>query len=82
MPTNASTPNPSQPAPQKSVAVRLNHEDAINLLYAIDRGDVPWSLLASSDPNHFTVFLDGAETAHTLVLDRDGSWTMQTQVLI
>lgn len=81
MPTIAST-TPPPPPNDPVVPVQLNHSDAINLLHAIDRGDVPWNLLAAGAPNVFTVFLDGLETPHCITLERDGTWNLRTQVTV
>lgn len=69
----------------KTVQCEISTTNGIEILTEIDEQNLPLSLVipangVSSVSVRFELWIDGASTAHDIVLHRNGTWKFLTQV--
>lgn len=63
-----------------SITVTVSRHQAVDLLHGILH---PWEIKGSAFFNDYatmTLFIDGEESPHRLILRRDGTWGLEVEV--
>ena len=65
----------------QTIDVYLQPSQSFSLFKKLDSGEA-WWLVQSGEDTQFDIVVDGAHTAHRLVLNRDGTWVVKSVVVV